>query len=99
MQIECADCKATYHGPDNTQQRVTDKPNVTVWGLVCPNCGSWQRTHYDSAKLRGLRYKIKSAQLIYQKHQSPANWERYTKARTDFRTAFDALQKEMTHDD
>lgn len=95
MQIECVECKATYHAKDNIHERTTDKPNVTAWGLVCPNCGAWQRTHYESPKLRGLRYQIKSAQFIYQKHQTPANWERYTKARDTFRQAFDALQQEM----
>lgn len=95
MQIECTKCGATFGGQGNLIERATDKAGITEWGFLCPNCGSWAHTHYESVALRGQRYRVTMAQQIYTKQQSPANWERYTKARESFRKAFDALQKEM----
>lgn len=95
MRLECTGCKATYHAKGNLHERATGSEGVTEWGFLCPVCGAWSRTHYESTALRGLRHRVQSAQLIYQKRQNPANWQRYTDAREAFRKAFDALQQEM----
>lgn len=96
MQVECGECAASYPAQGNLHERPTETNGVTEWGFRCPNCEAWSRTHYESVTLRGLRYKVTTAQHLYQKRQNPANWERYTRAREEFRSAFDALQKEMT---
>lgn len=95
MLVECTVCKASYHAKGNLHERATETEGVSEWGFECPNCKAWSRTHYESVALRGLRHRVQSAQHIYQKRQNPANWQRYTGAREDFRKAFDALQKEM----
>lgn len=92
--LECSKCKATFSG--GLKQRKTSTANVTEWGFTCPNCGAYFRTHYENTELSGLRFRVRSAQSIYQRNQNESNWNRYIEARERFRKAFDALQKEMT---
>ena len=96
--VQCRVCKVERTVEDffHTRPAVIDgETDIGEVGLLCPSCGEWVHSFYQSPHTRRLQANLSRAEHMVRTQRTKRALKAYRRAKRSHQLAFDALQARL----